>query len=151
MLSRQTLGYLRDATVLPDLQVSTIEEAIEELLAALAKRPEVVDPSGLRTAVFARQQLDPPLMSTGIAIPHARTDSVTALILGVGILTAPVPLESTPIRVVFLIGVPKTAVAAYLELASFLARHLRTAATVDRLSGAKDVKELLATFAEPQP
>ena len=46
------------------------------------------------------------------------------------------------------IGVPKGAIAEYLDLTSFLARHLRNRPVIDRLMEATNMSEFLETFAE---
>jgi mannitol/fructose-specific phosphotransferase system IIA component (Ntr-type) len=53
------------------------------------------------------------------------------------------------VRLIFLIGVPKHAGAEYLEIISFLARHVRGQQTVSRLVDAKDISSFLSAFAEP--
>jgi mannitol/fructose-specific phosphotransferase system IIA component (Ntr-type) len=84
----------------------------------------------------------------GVAFPHARTDSVRALVLGIGICPEPVVFGDTPVRLILLIGVPKAAIAEYLDLTSFLARHLRNQPVLDRLVEATSITEFLESFAE---
>jgi mannitol/fructose-specific phosphotransferase system IIA component (Ntr-type) len=84
----------------------------------------------------------------GVAFPHARTDSVRALLLAIGICPEPVVFGDTPIRLILLIGVPKAAIAEYLDLTSFLARHLRNQPVLDRLVEATRITEFLESFAE---
>ncbi len=84
----------------------------------------------------------------GVAFPHARTDSVRALVLAIGTCPEPVVFGDTPVRLILLIGVPKGAIAEYLDLTSFLARHLRNRPVIDRLMEATNTSEFLETFAE---
>ena len=79
MISRKSVEYLRAAIFLGDLKAKSETEAIREMIRALAGRPQVKDFEKLEAAVFERQQTDPPLFPGGIAFPHARTDSVSAL------------------------------------------------------------------------
>jgi mannitol/fructose-specific phosphotransferase system IIA component (Ntr-type) len=60
----------------------------------------------------------------------------------------PIPFGEIPVRLIFLIGIPKRAGADYLELISFLARHVRGERVVDRLTQAEDMSSFLAGFAE---
>jgi mannitol/fructose-specific phosphotransferase system IIA component (Ntr-type) len=148
MINSQTVAHLRSAVFMNPVRSKTETETIDELLSALRNQPNVVDPNGLRNAVLQRQKVDPPILPMGVAFPHARTDSVRALVLAVGICPEPVIFGDTPVRLVLLIGVPKAAIAEYLDLTSFLARHLRNQPVLDRLIGATNMSEFLATFAE---
>ena len=94
------------------------------MLTATQKNPDVLDPAALRAAVLERQKIDPPVLPSGIALPHGRTDSVRSLVIVVATADAPLPLENLDIQVIFLIGVPKAATVQYLELISFLTRQL---------------------------
>ena len=148
MINSQTVAHLRSGVLINPVRAKTDTEAIDELLASLRNQPTVADANALRDAVLQRQKVDPPILPMGIAFPHARTDSVRALVLAVGICPEPVSFGDTPVRLILLIGVPKAAIAEYLDLTSFLARHLRNRPVVDRLIGATNMSEFLATFAE---
>jgi mannitol/fructose-specific phosphotransferase system IIA component (Ntr-type) len=148
MINSQTVAHLRSGVLINPVRAKTDTEAIDELLASLCNQPTVADANALRDAVLQRQKVDPPILPMGIAFPHARTDSVRALVLAVGICPEPVSFGDTPVRLILLIGVPKAAIAEYLDLTSFLARHLRNRPVLDRLIGATNMSEFLATFAE---
>ena len=148
MINSQTVAHLRSGVLINPVRAKTDTEAIDELLASLRNQPTVADANALRDAVLQRQKVDPPILPMGIAFPHARTDSVRALVLAVGICPEPVSFGDTPVRLILLIGVPKAAIAEYLDLTSFLARHLRNRPVLDRLIGATNMSEFLATFAE---
>jgi mannitol/fructose-specific phosphotransferase system IIA component (Ntr-type) len=60
----------------------------------------------------------------------------------------PIPFGEMPVRLIFLIGVPKKAGAEYLEMISFLARHVRGDHVIDRLVQAEDLPSFLNAFAE---
>ena len=148
MINSQTVARLRSAIFVNPVRARTETEAIDELLASLRSQPDVIDANALRTAVLQRQKVDPPILPMGVAFPHARTDSVRALVLAIGTCPEPVVFADTPVRLILLIGVPKAAIAEYLDLTSFLARHLRNRPVIDRLMKATNMSEFLETFAE---
>ena len=148
MINSRTVAHLRSAVLINPVRAKTDNAAIDELLSSLRDHPDVVDANALRTAVLQRQKVDPPILPMGIAFPHARTDSVRALVLAVGICPEPVVFGDTPVRLILLIGVPKTAIGEYLDLTSFLARHLRNRPVLDRLVEATSITEFLESFAE---
>jgi mannitol/fructose-specific phosphotransferase system IIA component (Ntr-type) len=148
VINSQTIAHLRSGVFVNPVRGKTDTAAIDELLSSLRNHPDVLEPLALRSAVLQRQKVDPPLLPMGIAFPHARTDSVRALVLAIGICPEPVVFGDTPVRLILLIGVPKAAIAEYLDLTSFLARHLRNRPVLDRLTEATSMSEFLETFAE---
>ena len=148
MISRKAVEHLRAATFLKNLNAVSEHEAISRMLGVLQGHPEVRDLQELSAAVFDRQQTDPPLFPGGVAFPHARTNAVSALVMVVATSSEPIPFGEIPVRLIFLIGIPKRAGADYLELISFLARHVRGERVVDQLAKSEDMSSLLVGFAE---
>lgn len=146
-MSRKAVESLRSATFVSKLTVPSIPEGIEKMLGAVAGNPAVLDLSSFREAVFERQKVNPPVLPSGVAFPHARTDAVRALVIAVAILPAPLPAGSVSIRLMFLIGVPKSAAKEYLEVMSCLTRNLRTARAVEQLCRSTDKDEFLNALA----
>ena len=148
MISRKSVEHLRAAIFIRNLEAKSEHEAILKLLGALQGHPLVKDLSDLSAAIFDRQQTEPPLFPGGIAFPHARTDSVLSMVLVAATCPQPIPFGEMPVRLIFLIGVPKHAGAEYLEMISFLARHVRGDQVIDRLVQAEDMPSFLLAFAE---
>ena len=148
MISRKSVEHLRAAIFIRNLDAKSEHEAILKLLGALQGHPQVKDLSELSAAIFDRQQSDPPLFPGGIAFPHARTDSVLSLVMAVATCPEPIPFGEMLVRLIFLIGVPKNAGAEYLEMISFLARHVRGDHVIDRLVQAEDLPSFLNAFAD---
>jgi len=145
-LSQKAVDHLRAATFIPGLKASSMLEAIEQMLGALQNHPDVLDPATLRQEVLARQEIDPPLLPSGIALPHARTDSVRSLVMAAATTAAPLTVEETAVRLIFLVGVPKSAAVQYLELVSSLSRNLRNAGAVERVCRVSSKEELLSAL-----
>ena len=149
VISRKSVEHLRAAIFIKDLKAKSDQEAIRQMLDALVGHPRLKDLEKLTTAVFERQETDPPLFPGGIAFPHARTDSVSALVMVFASCQEEISFGNVMVRLIFLIGVPKHAGAEYLEIISFLARHVRGEQTIKRLMEATDLAGFLAAFAEP--
>jgi mannitol/fructose-specific phosphotransferase system IIA component (Ntr-type) len=144
--SRKPIEHLRSSIFVNDLEAGSETEAIEKMLFRLNGHPSVIDLDALTKAVFARQQSDPPIFPNGIAFPHARTNSVSSLVLVTATCPHPIHFAGTPIRLIFLIGVPKNAVADYLEITSLLARRVREPHLLDRLVEVHDLSKFLEVF-----
>jgi fructose PTS system EIIA component len=147
VISRKAVENLRAAIFIKNLEAESEHQAISKMLGRLRGHPQVQDFPALTEAVFDRQQTDPPLFPGGVAFPHARTNSVSSLVMVIATCAQPIPFGEVPVRLIFLIGIPKRAGAEYLELISFLARHVRGEQVVDRLVAAEDMSSFLAGFA----
>jgi mannitol/fructose-specific phosphotransferase system IIA component (Ntr-type) len=149
LINTRTIESLRSAAFVNPLTADSELEAIERLLSELQANPQVADLAELTRAILDRQRVDPPFLPMGVAFPHARTDSVKGIVIVIGISPQPIPFSAGSARLVLLIGVPKKAVAEYLELTSFLARHLRGENVLDRLMSTTNIEQFLAAFAPP--
>ena len=147
MISRKAVEHLRAAIFIRNLEGTSEREAISKMLGTLQGHAQVRDLQELSEAVFDRQQTDPPLFPGGIAFPHARTNGVSSLVMVIATCSHPILFGEMPVRLIFLIGVPKRAGADYLELISFLARHVRGEHVVDQLMKAEDMSSFLTGFA----
>jgi mannitol/fructose-specific phosphotransferase system IIA component (Ntr-type) len=147
VISQKAVENLRAAIFIKNLEAESEYEGISKMLDRLRGHAQVQDLQALTEAVFDRQQTDPPLFPGGVAFPHARTNSVSSLVMVIATCAQPIPFGEVPVRLIFLIGIPKRAGAEYLELISFLARHVRGEQVVDRLVAAEDMSSFLAGFA----
>ena len=78
------LDITGNAPLVLALSATTEEEVIKQMIRALAGRPEIRDLQGLQRAVLERQKLQVPLLENGVALPHARTAAVTAIVAVIG-------------------------------------------------------------------
>jgi mannitol/fructose-specific phosphotransferase system IIA component (Ntr-type) len=148
VISRKGVEHLRAAIFINNLKADSEREAISKMLESLKGHAQVQDLQKLSTAVFDRHQTDPSLFPGGVAFPHARTNAVSSLVMVIATCSQPILFGEIPVRLIFLIGIPKGAGADYLELISFLARHVRGERVVDQLVQAEDISSFLAGFAE---
>jgi fructose PTS system EIIA component len=147
VLSQTAIETLRGTTFTDLGTAATDREAIGLLLQSLHGNPNVLELEALGHAVMDRQAVDPPLLPSGIAFPHARTDAVKKIVMAVGSVRTPIQIGEATVRLFILLGVPKGAVTEYLELTSFLARHFRSGDLVEKLLTAKNINEFLAQLA----
>lgn len=129
-----------DAPLMLDLDAATEQEAITAVTELLRGHPDVVDHTAFVAAVFERQKINPPLLGAGIALPHARTPHVKEIVFAVARCVRPVPFGDTvtPVRLIFLYGIPPHRVAEHLATTAALARKLRDPAVVTGLLAAQD-------------
>ena len=136
---------LQEEHVALDLQASTQAEALQEIIALLRGDEKVRNPAKFFEAVLARERASSTMMGHGVAFPHARTDLVEELILGIGRSQEGVSFgpEGERASLLFVIGVPRRMVAEYLICVGGLARLVRNDATRAALLAAKSAREFV--------
>jgi mannitol/fructose-specific phosphotransferase system IIA component (Ntr-type) len=109
------------------LRSRTAENAIRELVALLSANEQVKEPDGFADQIISREAINPSVVEHGVAFPHARTDLVDKIVLGIGRKAAGIPFGTTGARanLVFLVGVPQRLVSDYLVCVGALARIAR--------------------------
>jgi mannitol/fructose-specific phosphotransferase system IIA component (Ntr-type) len=95
--------------------------------------------------VLSREQANPSVAVNGVAFPHARTDLVDEIVLGIGRSRAGITFGENGVRVrlIFVIGVPERLVNDYLICVGTLARLVKDDATRSALLHAQTPREFL--------
>jgi mannitol/fructose-specific phosphotransferase system IIA component (Ntr-type) len=80
-----------------------------------------------------------------VAFPHARTDLVDRLVLGIGRSKPGIPFgySSELVHLIFLVGVPQRMVTDYLVCVGSLARVVKQKARRDALLAAETAEEFV--------
>ncbi len=81
--------------------------AIREIVQVLAHNGKIDMPETFLEQVFARERAHPSVVENGVAFPHARTDLVNQIVLGIGRSRAGIPFgqSGTRAHLIFVIGV----------------------------------------------
>lgn len=129
------------APILLDAESATENAAIQCAVDLLQANADVLNATAFSSAVLERQRISPPLLGSGIALPHARCSHVREVVMAIVRTREPVPFgpDGTPVRLIFLYGIPPHRVAEHLATTAALARKLRDPATVRALLEAPDV------------
>ncbi|MFE0045444.1 fructose-specific PTS transporter subunit EIIC [Streptomyces albireticuli] len=145
-------GHLTEASVRPWLAARSKEAAIHELAGLLAATGRVTDPDGLVAAVLAREALGTTGLGEEIAIPHAKTDAVSAPVVAFARSEEGIEwgaLDGTRARLIFMIAVPeRMAGDEHLRILAMLSRKLMDPGFRERLLSAGDVGAVVGVLAE---
>ena len=119
--------------------------AVREIIQVLAPNGKIEDADEFLEQVLAREQVHPSAVENGVVFPHARTDLVDQIILGIGRSRAGIPFGKNGVRarLIFVIGVPQQLVNDYLICVGTLARLVRDDAIHSTLLGAETAREFL--------
>ncbi|WP_406483515.1 fructose-specific PTS transporter subunit EIIC [Streptomyces platensis] len=147
-------GYLTGQTVKTQLVADEKEAAIREMAALVAATGKVAEVDELVRVALAREAQGTTGLGEEIAIPHAKTDAVTAPVVGFARSADGIDwgsLDGTRARLVFLIAVPEAAAGdEHLRILALLSRKLMDADFRARLQGAKGELGILRVLGEIQ-
>lgn len=128
------------APILLDTETATENAAIQGAVALLHGHADVLNSAAFLSSVLERQLISPPLLGGGIALPHARCSHVREVVMAIARTRESVSFgpDATPVRLIFLYGIPPHRVAEHLATTAALARKLRDPSTVQALLDAPD-------------
>ncbi|MFD0236792.1 fructose-specific PTS transporter subunit EIIC [Streptomyces decoyicus] len=145
-------GYLTEQTVKTQLDADGKEAAIREMAELAAGTGKVADVDELVRVALAREAQGTTGLGEEIAIPHAKTDAVTAPVVGFARSADGIDwgsLDGTLAKLVFMIAVPEAAAGdEHLRILALLSRKLMDAEFRARLQSAEDKAAILRAFGE---
>ncbi|SED72405.1 PTS system, fructose-specific IIC component [Streptomyces sp. 3213] len=145
-------GYLTEQTVKVPLDAVDKGAAIREVAGLLARTGKVVDVEELVATALRREELGTTGLGEEIAIPHAKTDAVSAPVVGFARSVEGVEWGSpdgTKARLVFMIAVPEApADDEHLRILALLSRKSTDAGFRKRLLAAGDEGAVLGVLSE---
>ncbi len=136
-----------------DMKARTKKEALRELSAALASGVDSLDPAGLLDMLLEREKLGTTAMGDGIAIPHARVESLDRLLASFGRSRHGVDFDSIdgkPTHLFFLLVAPGTEGSAHLLTLARLSRFLTQAEFRAKLLEVESTEELFRAVEEEE-
>src|SRR5213596_554573 len=119
--------------------------ALREIVQLLANNGKIEDPEKFLEQVLAREHAHPSVVEYGVVFPHARTDLLDEVVLGIGRSRAGIPFGENALRarLIFAIGVPERLVNDYLICLGTLARLVKDDAVRETLLKAETAREFL--------
>nr|WP_206440840.1 fructose-specific PTS transporter subunit EIIC [Streptomyces scabichelini] len=145
-------GYLNAQTVKVQLDSADKESAIREMAGLLAASGKVVDVEELVRSALRREAQGTTGLGEEIAIPHAKTDAVSAPVVGFARSVEGVEWgapDGTKAKLVFMVSVPEAAAGdEHLRLLALLSRKLMDGGFRERLMAAADEAAVLGVLGE---
>ena len=121
-------SLLSPETIQLELQARVKIPALREVAELLAQNKCVGNFEAFFNEILQREQVSNTALGHDVAIPHARTDQCSDILIAVGRSREGIDFEAkdgSPARLIFLIGTPKQMVTDYLRVVGTLARLLR--------------------------
>jgi mannitol/fructose-specific phosphotransferase system IIA component (Ntr-type) len=130
------------------LKATTQIDALREIIALLAASREITEPEKFLEEVRAREEKSSTLTEHSVAFPHARTELVDRIVLGIGRSENGIPWNANRDRAhfIFVIGVPQRMLNDYLVVIGTIARVTNDRALRTLLLHAESVDEFIETM-----
>jgi len=126
---------------------------IVDVLASDSSGRKIGKPEAFLEQVLSREQIHPSVVENGVAFPHARTDLVDEIVIGVGRSRAGISFGEDQQRahLIFVIGVPERLLSDYLVCVGTLARLVKDETIRSRLLLAKTPHEFTEALTAETP
>ena len=136
-------------TMIMELQATTKEEAIDELIASLAASGRITDAKLFKEKILEREAQSSTGIGGGIAMPHAKTKAVREATVVFAKSSAGIDfasLDEAPAHIFFMIAAPDGAGNMHLRTLAALSRLLIESEFIEQLMNAKTPAEVSALF-----
>ncbi len=136
---------LDEKRVILRLRSRKLPNALREIIQVLAQNGKISDGETFLEEVLAREQAHPSVVENGVAFPHARTDLVDEIVIGIGRSRAGIPIgaDQQRARLIFVIGVPERLLNDYLICVGTVVRLVKNDAVRSRLIQAETPREFV--------
>ena len=118
--------------------------ALISIIENLASSGAISDKEAVREGIFQREKLMSTGIGFGIGIPHIRTESITNLIMAVGVSTIDITdydsLDGNPVRIIFMILAGKDQHALHIKTMAAISARLKNPLLRERLIQSRDPK-----------
>jgi PTS system fructose-specific IIC component len=129
------------------------DAVLEELVGVLEQAGVVDDPAVTLRAVRQREEVLSTGIGSGVAIPHGKSDGVSALAMAAGVAAEPMDFASPdgqPVRIFFLLVGPESAAGLHVKALSRISRLVRREETRERLAAAATPAAFMAIVEEAE-
>lgn len=145
------LDFLTQDCIELNLKAKTPEEAVRELVTLLERGGKIEDAEKVIGAVMSREMSLSTGIGEGVALPHAKVESVEGPVLAIGISEEGIDWESIdhrPAHLVILILSPHKDAGAQLKLLASISRLLKKKGVAPILLKTSTTSDLMEFFSD---
>jgi len=147
----KVLDYLEIDSISVDLKAKDKSEAISELCDILKSQGKIKESQPLTEALLQREKLGSTGIGQGIAIPHAKSESLDKVVAALGISKRGLDFESLdgePVHIIFLLVAPPDSAGLHLKILARISRLLKDKFFRQSLRDAKTVEDVQKIISE---
>ncbi len=143
--------YLDESCILCNIDTGQRDEVLDRLVGAIRRHAGGFEQEPTLTAVIERELQAPTVLTSGLAMPHARLAGIDRPLLAVATSHRGIDFQAAgedPVNVVVLILTPKSDPGAYLRLMASLSKMLNSKPVLKRLYVAGSAREVYGIITE---
>ena len=145
------VDYLTEADILPDLQATSREEVLREMVEHLLNAGKIKDANGLVQILLDREMLGSTGIGHGVAIPHGRLAGLNEILLVFARSEKGVNFEAhdgKPVNLFFLLVAPEDSAGLHLKALARISRILKNPECRATLLSTRDREALFRSISE---
>ena len=147
------MDFVVSSAIVPDLKVTSKEDAIRGLVGALKAAGVVAADSedGIVAAILKREELGSTGIGNGVAVPHTKHASVGKLVAAVALVKDGVDFQSLDgkrVHIMFLLVSPPDRPGDHLRGLENISRHLRNQDFCNFLKQATTKEEVISALTD---
>ncbi|MBU0474192.1 MAG: PTS sugar transporter subunit IIA [Bacteroidetes bacterium] len=134
-----------------DFTGTTKDSVLNEMIDSFIGDSRVLDIEKVRTVVLEREKIMSTGVGNGFAIPHGKTNMVSEMVAGFGVLKNPIEFEAldgNPVNLIFLLIGQEDAVGQHIKMLSRISRIMNQENIRTKLANANSGEEILQIFDE---
>jgi len=137
--------------IIIDFKGTNKEEIINEMIDMFNGDERVTDVETIRTVVLEREKIMSTGVGSGFAIPHGKTNMVTEMVAGFGLLKNPIDFEALdgePVNLIFMLIGQEDSVGQHIKMLSRISRIMTQESVRNNLANASSAEEIFQIFEE---
>lgn len=142
--------YLPPTLVKVPLDSADKTGAITELVDLVASQNLTTSRDALLKSVLEREAQRSTGVGKGFAIPHAKSDAVSRLVVAMGRTKVPIPfgaIDGQPVELIALLASPTNATSLHIQTLARLSKLVTNGSALARILAAKTAEEFYAQIA----
>ncbi len=142
---------LSKKTIVVELKGSDKKSVMEELTECLASEKILSDKDAFLNAVMEREELESTAIGGGIAIPHAKHESVKRIFCAMGMVKDGVEfkaLDAKPVTAVFMVASPPDLNREYIQVVARAAKLLKSDVMMQKITAASSPQEIMKVVSD---
>ena len=148
------IDYINKESIIIDLKETDKECFLSKMIEKLDSLGLLINKDEVEHAIMAREQLMSTGIGNGIAIPHAKTDSVNNIIISIATIKNGInykSIDKNKVFVVFMLLTPKNSSSENLKVLTSIAKIFRDNSNfLEKLINAKKSQEIIELISKEE-
>jgi fructose-specific phosphotransferase system IIA component len=145
--------YLQNNLITLDVEAEDKEDAIGKTVETMKKAQAIKSGKEFFQKVMEREKLGCTAIGNGLALPHARTDHISKIVIAFTRLKHEINFggeENQAVQMIFLLGTPLSSVGEYLKVLAQLSKLIKNEKTRKALMKASSAAQVIKVLADAE-